>query len=180
MKKILAITLAVMMLISMATVVSAASTTLTTTVPAATYTLNIPANQEIAFGATTTKIGTVTVTDSEGFAAGKNLAVTVTYDAFKCENVTTTIPFSLATHTDDDASTPALENGGILKFEGTSSGAVEQNAYHKITYYGSVSGALVTKPIENILLVINSSYWSKALAGEYTATITFTAEVVVE
>ena len=49
MKKIFAILLAVTMLTSMATVVSAAETTpLTTTVPTATYTLNIPAHQEIA------------------------------------------------------------------------------------------------------------------------------------
>ena len=100
MKKIFAILLAVTMLASMATVVSAAeSTTLTTTVPTATYTLNIPANQEIAFGATSTKIGTVTVTESNGFAAGKDLVVTVSYDAIECENTTTTIPFNLYTYT---------------------------------------------------------------------------------
>ena len=61
MKKFFAIALAVAMFASMATVASAAenTTTLTTTVPAATYTLNIPANQEIPFGATQTNIGSV-------------------------------------------------------------------------------------------------------------------------
>ena len=181
MKKIFAILLAVTMLASMATVVSAAeTTTLTTTVPTATYTLNIPANQEIAFGATSTKIGTVTVTESNGFAAGKDLVVTVSYDAFKCESTTTTIPFYLYTYTEDGGSTPSLANGGTLKFEGTSNGTAEEKAYHKITYAASASGGSFTEPINNLILKINSGDWGRALAGEYTATITFTAEVVVE
>ena len=89
MKKIFAILLAVTMLTSMATVVSAAesTTTLTTTVPAATYVMNIPANQVIEFGATSTMIGTVTLTNGDGFAVGKNVAVTITYDAFKSSEV---------------------------------------------------------------------------------------------
>ena len=87
MKKFFAILLAVTMLASMATVASAAenTTTLTTTVPAATYTLNIPANQEIEFGATSTNLGAVSVTESSSFAKGKNLNVTLTYDAFASE-----------------------------------------------------------------------------------------------
>ena len=97
MKKIFAILLAVTLLASMATVVSAAesTTTLSTTVPAASYTLNIPADQTIEFGATETNIGNVTVTNSAGFAEGKNLSVTVTYDEFTSAGLSTTIPFSL-------------------------------------------------------------------------------------
>ena len=96
MKKFFAILLAVTMFASMATVVSAESTTtLSTTVPAASYTLNIPADQTIEFGATETNIGNVTVTNSAGFAEGKNLSVTVTYDEFTSAGLSTTIPFSL-------------------------------------------------------------------------------------
>ena len=104
MKKFFAILLAVTMLASMATVVSAESTTtLTTTVPAASYTLNIPADQEIVFGATATDIGVVTVTNSNGFAWGKHLKVTLSWEDFKSEGVASTIPFSIKTnYTDGD------------------------------------------------------------------------------
>ena len=82
MKKFIAIVLAVLTVLSFSTVAFAEgnTTTLTTTVPDATYTLNIPADQQITFGATSTDIGTVTVTNSSGFAAGKDLHVTITYD----------------------------------------------------------------------------------------------------
>ena len=89
MKKLFAIALAVAMLASMATVVSAVenTTTLTTEVPAATYTLNIPADQEVPYGTTRMKIGEVTITDSSNFAVGKNVSVTITYDEFTSTGV---------------------------------------------------------------------------------------------
>ena len=60
MKKLFAILLVAALLIPMATVAFAANTTtLTTTVPAATYTLNIPADQKIEFG-TTSAINIIT------------------------------------------------------------------------------------------------------------------------
>ena len=77
MKKLLSLALALLMLASVATVALASTTTLTTTVPPATYTLNIPADQEIPFGETGHNIGNVTVTDAAGFAEGKNLKVTM-------------------------------------------------------------------------------------------------------
>ncbi len=75
MKKLLSLALALLMLASVATVALASTTTLTTTVPPATYTLNIPADQEIPFGAVSTEIGAISVTDGTGFAEGKNLKV---------------------------------------------------------------------------------------------------------
>jgi len=96
MKKFIAIAIAVLTVFSFTTVAFAESTTtLTTTVPDAEYTLNIPADQEIEYNATRTNIGLVTVTNSAGFADGKNLCVTVTYDAFKNNENETTIPFIL-------------------------------------------------------------------------------------
>jgi len=84
MKKFIALVLAMTMVFSMAVVASAESTTtLTTTVPAATYTLNIPADAVVPFGQQYTTLGNITVTDGSGFASGKNVEVTVTYDAFK-------------------------------------------------------------------------------------------------
>lgn len=182
MKKFFAILLAVMMLASMATVVSAAesTTTLTTTVPAASYTLNIPADQTIEFGATETNIGNVTVTNSAGFAEGKNLSVTVTYDEFTSAGLSTKIPFSLEMSAPSSYGTTEkpLASGSSMIFKGTAAGTVKEKTTIRVTV-GNM-GAQSDEPITGILLNIDSADWGKALGGEYTATITFTAEVVAE
>ena len=177
MKKIFAILLAVTMLASMATVASAASTTtLTTTVPAATYTLNIPANQEIAFGATKTNIGNITVTNANGFAEGKNLNVTLSYSPFTSAEVSTTIPYeifpSLGLSAYESTRVPCIASGEKITFKGNTDGTVAEQA--SVPYESSVLN------LQTLLVVINSSDWGKALGGVYTSTITFTAEVVVE
>lgn len=174
MKKLFAILLAVTLVASMAMIVSAANTTtLTTTVPAATYTLNIPADQVIPFGATATNIGEISVTDSAGFAEGKNLKVTLTYTDFVCETASTTIPFVIRvspyTTAASDTSVINVASGEAITFIGLEKGTVEK-------YVSSKSG----NELENTWILMNSEDWGKALAGEYTATITFTAEVVVE
>ena len=171
MKKIFAVLLAVMMVASMATVASAAenTTTLTTTVPAATYTLNIPADQEIAYGSGTTDIGTVTVTESNGFAVDKNLKVTIAWEPFKSDSVATTIPFSVKAN-NTNKSSDTLRNGASIIFEGGYGNGVSEDAR-------SIDGINL---IESFSVVVAYEDWGKALAGEYTATITFTAEVVVE
>lgn len=166
MKKLFAILFAVAMLASMATVASAASTTtLTTTVPAASYTLNIPADKEIEFGKTFTSLGNLTVTNATGFAEGKNLKVTITYSDFTCEDVSTTIPMKLEARYEDEYNEHAIANGDSLVFYGTSSDRL--NPPHN-------SG----NALEYLSVEVDSEDWGKALAGEYTATITFTAEVV--
>jgi hypothetical protein len=181
MKKLFAILLAVTMLASMATVVSAAeTTTLTTTVPAATYTLNIPADQEIAFGATKTNIGSVSVTNASNFAVGKNVEVTLTYDAFTSENVSTTIPFSVRIQDADDDFISSddyinLASGDAMTFLGKSDGSVYEFQWEN---YSAPNGQF-TRQYDATMILINSADWGKAMAGEYTATITFTAEVVV-
>ena len=180
MKKILAIILAVMMLASMATIASAKSTTLTTTVPAASYTLNIPADQEIPFGATETNIGSVSITNASNFASGKNVEVTLTYDAFTAENVSTTIPFSvrIQDHTDDWISYDDyidLASGDKMTFLGKADGTVYEYQWES---YSAPNGQY-KRQYDATMIRIDSTDWGKALAGEYTATITFTAEVVV-
>ncbi len=175
MKKLFAIFLTVAMLASMATIASAESTTtLTTTVPAATYTLNIPADQEIPFGATTTDIGTITVTNETGFAEGKDLRITINYSDFVCEGVSTSIPFSLGAHyqgknEDYGTSDGTISNGGSLVFKGTDSGKLATPKSSNIYF-----------TFDSFFVAVNSADWGKALAGDYTATITFTAEVVAE
>ena len=97
MKKLTTLLLALALSASLAVPAFAANTTtLTTTVPAATYTLNIPADQEIPYGSTETNIGNVTVTDSASFAEGKNVEVTVTTSDFKSDTTDTTIAFTLS------------------------------------------------------------------------------------
>lgn len=185
MKRFFAILLAVMLVASMATVASAAenTTTLTTTVPAATYTLNIPADQEIPFGATSTQIGNITVTQSTGFAVGKNLNVTFAYGEFTSEKVSTKIPYTIkGWHKTDDKTNPqwysdGLPSGTTLTYLGTSSGSVNEQTQLEIQVYSDRGIRTVNKGFS---IEIRSDDWGKALAGEYTSTITFTAEVVVE
>ena len=169
MKKLISALLVVMMVMSMATVASADNTTtLTTTVPAATYTLNIPANQEIPFGTNESDIGNVTVTDANGFATGKNLKVTITWDDFVCSNVVTTIPFIMQTNNSKVMVSYDMLSEFSILFEGSDDNGVAENAY-------TVEGKnLVT----SLSVKVKSEDWGKALAGEYSATITFAAEVV--
>ena len=179
MKKILAIILSVIMVIPsiMIFCYAESTTTLTTTVPGATYTLNIPANQEIPFGATQTNIGDFTVTDSKGFAEGKNLKVSVTYTAFTSENMVTTIPYTLTVKAKSNYNFPKkLNSGDFVIFRGQTDGTVEEGSY-----LGTISGPGGYSVYGDILLLnIASEDWGKAMAGEYTATITFTCEVVAE
>ena len=185
MKKLFAILLAVTMLASMATVVSAAenakTTTLTTEVPAASYTLNIPADQKIPFGATQTNIGSVSVTNASNFAVGKNVEVTLTYGAFTSENVSTTIPFSVRIQDADDDFISSddyinLASGDAMTFLGKADGSVYEFQWEN---YSAPNGQF-TRHYDATMICINSADWGKAMAGEYTATITFTAEVVAE
>ena len=182
MKKYLAVILAIIMIIPATAIFCSAAnvTVLTTTVPGATYTLNIPANQEIPFGAIETNIGNVTVTDSDGFAEGKNLKVTVVYDEFKADGISTTIPFSLAKSCPDAYGTAkhTLGSGASMIFVGKVSGSVNEKTMMRVTVGNMGNSSDVA--MSGLLLLIDSEDWSKALAGEYTATITFTCEVVVE
>ena len=186
MKKIFAILLAVTMFASMAIVASAAenTTTLTTTVPAATYTLNIPADQEISFGATKTDIGNVTVTNASAFATGKNLKVTLNYEPFASDEVATVIPFKVGMVSGYSKPFDVL-SGSSITFYGKADTTVEETAREIFTFEsfnasGSTNTSQYTDNADAFCVYVNSADWGMALAGDYTATITFTAEVVVE
>lgn len=175
MRKIIAIVLAALMISSMAIFVSAESTTtLTTSVPVATYTLNIPADQNISYGATITRIGRPSVTESQYFAKGKDLKVTITYTEFTSEDVATTIPFTLeCPYGPQEYYTKVINSGSSITFKGNQTGHLDEFAYAS-SPQGQESF------LGDMKLIVDSADWGKALAGEYTATITFTAEVVVE
>jgi len=178
MKKLFAVLLAVLMVVSMATVASAETTTLTTTVPDASYTLNVPKEVPVAFGSERTDIGEVTVTGSSGFAEGKNLAVTLTYSDFACVDVSTTIPFNVGcSYSINGAYKDMIPSGDVITFLGQEDGTAKE--MH--TFVGKDSGGHDTNCSASVYFVdIASSDWGKALGGDYTATITYTAEVVVE
>lgn len=62
-----------------------------------------------------------------------------------------------------------VASGEALTFKGQASGKTEQ-------YMQFESGAAYVA--NQMLILISSTDWGKALAGNYSATITFTAEVV--
>lgn len=93
MKKALALLLAVMLVVSIAPAAFASTTTLTTTVPGATYEFSIPADTTIEYNALDTSIGYLEVTESAGFAVGKNLQITIEYGPFTNADGSSTIPY---------------------------------------------------------------------------------------
>jgi len=184
MKKLFALLLAVAMLASMATLVSAETTTLSVVVLPAEYMLVFPESQTIQYGENC-RIGTVTVAESSNFAEGKNLEVAVEYEGqFKSEDVSTTIPYEIVitanpeggaiTYIDQD-----FPSGSVLTFKGTANGTLEEKASKAFEVRGD-DGRKPTRDIEDLMVCVNEQDWGKALAGTYTTTITFTAEVVAE
>ena len=171
MKKTLSFLRALVLVLSMGTMAFAdGTTTLSTTVPPATYTLNIPADQEIAFGATRAEIGNVTVSDSSGFAEGKNLKVTLSYEPFKSKDVSSTIPFIIMPLLSGGVG--SLPSGSSIVFQGEESGTVTEKG-------GLLQTSGSYAEMTGLVLKIESTDWGKALGGDYTATITFTSEVVL-
>lgn len=188
MKKLSALLLALVLLVSAVPTAFAANTTpntttLTTTVPSATYVLNIPADQTVIFGDLATNIGNVTITDSKNFAEGKNVDVTVEYAPFAAEaaEISTAIPYHLVQMTvvaGGQVST-SIASGAKMTFEGKSDGtAAELTEFTASAGVGSALGK--TYSMKNLIVSIQSTDWGKALAGDYKSTITFTSEVVAE
>lgn len=174
MRKAIALFLAVCTLLSFAVVASAdatfsSSTTLTTKVPSANYVMTIPANQVVDFGATSKEIGTVTITNAAGFAEKKNVEVTVTYTEFTSKTAETTIPYNIYAANERDSK--QVLSGDILRFEGKADGTVKEQA----TYVNNTA-----QGVAKLRLQILSTNWGKALAGDYTATITFSSTVAVQ
>lgn len=172
MKKLTTLVLALALAASLAVPAFAANTT---TVPAATYTLNIPADQEIPFGATETNIGSISVTDGTGFAVGKNLKVTLTYDVFTSETADTKIPFliKLGWQSSTGKYYVDVSSNDPIIFKGKVTGEIS-----KFSQVRSGTTSTFDNDADRTLVAIASTDWGKALAGNYSATITFTAEVV--
>ena len=171
MKKLISTFMIVTLLICCFTATAFAEdqTVLTTTVPDATYTLNIPDNQEIEFGVEQKNIGQITVTDAKGFAEGKNLKIFITYDAFKSEDVETTIPYDVRLRYESSSGNWTIKSGDSIYFKGTNDGGIG-----KLVSNDSIKSYLNGE----VIISTPSLNWGKALGGEYSSTITFTSEVV--
>lgn len=173
MKKLFAALLAVMMVVSMATVVSAENTTtLTTTVPDAIYTLNIPADQKIEFGTEEFNLDEPYITGASGFAVGKNILVDFTYTAFTCPDVSTQIPIKI-TYLNGYGDQYSFSRDAVV-FKGKADGGVDG------AYPAKEDGTanIVSGTMRNFVINIDDAAWGKALGGQYSATITFNAEIV--
>lgn len=169
MKKIVSILLVLVTVLSMGTMAFAdGTTTLTTTVPDATYTLNIPADQTVEFNTTKHTLTIPKVTDASGFAVGKNISVTVSKTDFVCEGVSTTIPYELCVYSVQNSKTYTSEMKEVIFF-----GDKNQAVGDAMALFGEV-----TYEVMGSYLQFEESDWGKALGGDYTATITFTSEIV--
>lgn len=171
MKKFLAIVLTIVMVMSCSVVAFAESTTtLTLDVAEATYTLVIPASQnvqgvnwQVPFAELE---GELSIQNAFGFADGKNINVKVNCPDFEAEGVSTKIPYYLSFGPQMSGSISTLD--GIYTFHGNADGTVEKYYKH--------NGNDCTK----VFINVNEDAMHKALAGTYTSVVTFTAEVVAE
>mgnify|MGYP004659600365 CR=1 FL=1 len=180
MKRLLTLLMAVLMLGTLTIPVFADgnTTTLTTTVPEAEYTLTIPADMEISYGTETVVIGEIKATSVSGFTVGKGLKVKIEHTEFTCSGVETTIPFQLAITASADNPIDNIfcspSSGSFsLTFRKRSGEAILKPTVKKTTTTWSTYGEA------HVLFKAKSSDWANALAGNYNATLTFSSEVVV-
>ncbi len=182
MRKTIALILAVCTLLSFTVAASAdtftSTTTLTTKVPAASYTMKIPANQTIEYGLVTKKIGNVTIEESTGFSELKRIEVAVGTTEFTSEKVNTTIPYTFSLRWSSGNSCGFSYAGVVvvLLFEGQQDGTVKSRATAYLEKDGSRKNP--EGELEHMEVGITPRSWDKALAGDYTSTITFTSKVV--
>lgn len=143
----------------------------TANVPTPSYTLNIPAEQTVAFGASSHTLALPTVSGSSGFAEGQSIALSVSCTAFTCETVSTTIPFTLKAVTLDG--TQYAPEAGTLCYRGEADGSAAATPSLVLPESGAVE-------LAQLMLLFAPADWQRALGGEYTASITFQTQVVTE
>lgn len=167
MKRIVYVLLALILVFSLAISVSAESTTLTIDVPNPSYTLNVPANQAIAYLASETSIGGITVTDTSGFASRHILSVGVSYDGcFACPSNASQIFYSLKCKGIGSETRYDFSSGSCVNFTANSDGTLSSRPTLP-------DGT----PADEFVVVIDTSCWDAALGGTYTTTITYTASI---
>jgi len=139
-------------------------------IPAPAYTLNIPADQIVAYKAESHQLGCPTVSGTSGFAAGKNIRLTISWTAFTSESVSTTIPFTMKMYSTNGKSYDFTS--GIVYFIGNEDGTA---AEYPVGISSSTGNQI---PAAYFTLNFNAADWDKAMSGEYKASITFSTEIV--
>lgn len=170
MKKIITLLLVMLAVLSMVTVVSAETTTMTFTVPEADYTLVVPRNIEIPYKANAVQIGTIFVENASGFAAGRNLHVSVTLNPFTCADTDTVMPFTLGAVQAEIGQTPFEFEGTVLMaFEGYDDGTVDRLPRVLTNTEGMRA--------DQWFVCFDAEDWNSLKPGDYTGSIVFNAFV---
>lgn len=113
-----------------------------------TYTLSIPMNQTISLNTATAEIGTAAITAN--LKSDEQVVVTVEKTAFEARNTEDTISYQLQS---------------------------DGNQVSSLTWSEAEARKEKAKTYP-LTVIIDETEWKQAHAGDYTATITFTAEVV--
>ena len=175
MKKLIAILLAVAMIAAMATAVSAAENTmvLKTTVPAATYTLSIPAALEIPFGTEQIDFPRPEVIESAGFE-GRDLRFYIS-DVGAIGDDNYRMPMEILTYLNEPYGPEVAEykNGQSLYYVYTYGDGVLDDVD---CYSPDEDDEMIW--IGNFILRFEKEDWYKLSPGEHTGYIEFTSEVV--
>ena len=169
MKKLIAILLAVAMMASLATVASAAENTmvLKTTVPAASYTLSIPASLDIPFGTEEARLPLPEITETSGFE-GRDLGI---YISKMC-------PISDGTNSLQMSVKVERTGANYAKF------GIEENQYMYYRFervetpYWFINNDGTCETFKYLMINFVREDWAKLAPGEHTGYIEFTSEVV--
>ena len=139
-------------------------------IPAPAYTLNIPADQTVPYKAESHRLDCPTVSGTSGFAAGKNIRLTVSWTAFTSEAASTAIPFSMMLYS--TSGTGCDFSSGTAYFIGNEDGTATE---YPVAISGSTGEHM---PAAYFTLNFNAADWEAAMPGEYKASITFSTEIV--
>ena len=175
MKKIIATALALIAVCGLSMALADGTTTLTMTVPAATYTLVIPASQTVPFSSDAYSIGAPYISESSGFTGTKHVQLTVSYEKtdstgeglFECPTVSTTIAYMLRAEATNMSRMPA--HNGPFTFSNMGDGTVSEHC--------AWTSALGTIRMDNLTLLMDADDLEAAEPGTYSANVIFTTEV---
>lgn len=139
-------------------------------IPAPAYTLNIPADQAVAYKAEIHDLVCPTVSGTSGFSVGKNIKLDIVWTEFTSETVSTTIPFTMTMVSSSGASYDF--SSGTVYFIGNEDGTASEYPVETLNSTGEQI------PAAYFSLNFNEADWDKALPGEYKASITFSTEII--
>lgn len=170
MKKLLILAIALLLVLPLATVASAETMTMTFTVPEADYTLVIPRDQEIPFRSQGEVLGSVRVKDASGFTEGKNLLVTVSATPFTSATTDTALTYTLiGNQATAGGKKYDLGTNFDIVFEGQSDGSL---GFSKVMTGSGLQG------FDALEIDFNEEDWDSLKPGNYSATVTFSADIV--